>query len=81
MTGGIKDWLDSCEDLFKLEEKKSDEGKHVFQHLIRVTFYYSSANPSLALTYDMESETAFSRKDSYAHYLSYDTLGSSVAML
>ena len=64
-----------------MEEKKSDQGKHVFQHLIRVTFYYSSANPSLALTHDMESETAFSRKDSYAHYLSYDTLTSSVAIL
>ena len=64
-----------------MEEKKSDEGKHVFQHLIRVTFYYSSANPSLALTHDMESETAFSRKDSYAYYLSYDTLVSSVAIL
>ena len=32
-------------------------------------------------THDMESETAFSRKDSYAHYLSYDTLISSVAIL
>ena len=63
-----------------MEEKKSDEQKHVFQHLIRVTFYYSSANPSLTLTHDMESETAFSRKDSYTHYLSYDTLISSVAM-
>ena len=51
-----------------MEEKKSDEGKHVFQHLIRVTFYDSSANSSLALTHDMESETAFYKKDSYAHY-------------
>ena len=30
-----------------------------FQYLIRVTFYYSSAKPSLELTDDMESETAF----------------------
>ena len=64
-----------------MEEKKSDMGKHVFWRLIMVTFYYSSANPSLALTHDMESETTFSRKYSYAHYLSHDTLISSVAIL
>ena len=63
-----------------MEEKKSDEGKHVFQHLIRVTFYYSSANSSLALTHAMESETAFYKKDSYDHYLSYDTLVSTFAI-
>ena len=51
------------------------------QHLMRVTNYYSSANSSLALTDDMESETAFYKKDSYAHYLSYDTLVSTVAIL
>ena len=62
---------------FWIGRKKSDEGKH----LIRVTFYYSSANPSLALTHDMESETVFSRKYRYVHYLSYDILISPVAML
>ena len=61
------------------EEEKNNEGKHVFQHLITVTFYYSSANSSLALKHAMESETAFYKKDSYAHYLSYDMLVSTVA--
>ena len=64
-----------------MEEKKLFKGKQVFQHLIRVTFYYSSASPSLALTHDMESETAFSRKDSYAYYLPYGILVSSLAIL
>ena len=63
------------------EEEKSDEGKPVFQHLIKVTFYYSSANSSLALTHAMESETAFYTKDSFAHYLSYNKLESTVAIL
>ena len=64
-----------------MKEKKSDEGKHAFQHLIRVTFYFSSANSSLALTHAMESETAFYKKDSYAQYLSDDMLVSAVGIL
>ena len=42
--------------------KKSDEGKHVFQHLLRIIFYYSNANSSLALIHTMESEIAFYKK-------------------
>ena len=41
-------------DLFELEEKSLTRESIFFQHLIRVIFYYSSAYPSLALTWNQK---------------------------
>ena len=61
--------------------KIMNEEKSCFQHVKSVTrpiteFYcYLAAKPNLV------SRQVFSLKDSYGHYLSYATLGSSVAVM
>ena len=51
-------------------------------YLIRVTFHSFNSNPSLGLlTHHILSENTFAKTYTYAHYLSCDTLDSSLALL